>query len=136
MTKSLIYFNVYGRAEPMRMLLAHANVEFNEERLVADDWPAIKASGRFVSGTLPAWQQDGQMYFESKAILRFIGAQHGYYPSDPVQAWKADSIVDFLHAFFPDLNNKLFASDFGEETQKMYLENLEKVIKNFGKVMV
>ena len=56
------------------------------------------------------------MYFESKAVLRYIGAQHGYYPSDPVHAWKADAIVDFLEQFYVDLNKRLIDGDFGNET--------------------
>ena len=46
------YFNLYGRAEPIRMLLTHAKVEFEDVRYEFADWPAIK--GNFEFGQLPA----------------------------------------------------------------------------------
>lgn len=100
MTKTLVYFNVYARAEPMRMMLKHAGADFKDERVSFEDWPAIKAAGKYPGGTLPVWHQDGQWFMESKAILRYIGVQHGYYPTDYVVAWKADAIVDFLVPFY------------------------------------
>ncbi len=33
---------------------------------------------------------------ESAAILRFLGKQHGYYPTDPNEAWFVDATADFI----------------------------------------
>ncbi len=40
---------------------------------------------------------DGEIYSQSHAILRLLGSQFGYYPSDPVEGWKVDSIIDYNH---------------------------------------
>ena len=38
----LIYFNVRGRAEILRLLFAEAGVEYEDTRIEFDKWPAMK----------------------------------------------------------------------------------------------
>ena len=81
----LIYFDIHGRAAPCRMLLAHANVEYEDERITFEAWPELKAS-KSLKG-LPVWEEDGKFFGESKALLRYLGSKHDYYPKDPNVAW-------------------------------------------------
>ena len=37
---------------------------------------------------------DGELYSQSLAIMRLLGKWHGYYPQDPVAAWRVDSLLD------------------------------------------
>ena len=43
----LIYFNGRGRGEPARLILAQAGVEYDDERIEFEDWPALKPSKMF-----------------------------------------------------------------------------------------
>ena len=54
----VIYFNGYGKAEAMRMLLAHAKVEFEDVRINKEDWPKYKADNaeQLEFGQVPALQ--------------------------------------------------------------------------------
>ena len=79
------YFNLYVRGEGVRMLLNHAGVPFEDKRVEFPDWPALKPT--MPGNQLPALQlKDGRLLGQSKAILRFVGMKHGYYPDDPVEA--------------------------------------------------
>ena len=56
----LTYFGVYARAEPVRMLLAHAKVEFEDERITFEQWGALKAT--MPNGQLPVWEENGKKF--------------------------------------------------------------------------
>ena len=48
----LHYFNFYGRAESIRILLNHAKIPFEDVRFGFADWPVLKA--KFEFGQVPA----------------------------------------------------------------------------------
>lgn len=41
---TLIYFDIRGRAEPIRILFALAGVKYIDRRLSKEEWPEMKAS--------------------------------------------------------------------------------------------
>ena len=94
----LYYFNLYGRAEPIRILLNHAKIPFEDFRFGFPDWPALK--GKFEFGQVPALEitdAEGKVtqYTQTVSILRYLAIRHGYYPTDNAeQAWEIDSALD------------------------------------------
>ena len=48
----LLYFDVNGRGEMIRLLLRHADVNFTDKRISMSDWPALKPQ---YPGGLPYW---------------------------------------------------------------------------------
>ena len=99
MSIKLTYFGLYGRVEFSRMLLAHAKVSFEDERLDGATFGARKAAGDFPNGQLPVLTHNGKTLNESVAILRYLGKHFGYYPADAYEAWYADSLVDFSNDY-------------------------------------
>ena len=95
----LVYFDAYGRAEAIRMLLNSAKVEFEDVRFGFADWPTVKASGdpQLEFGQVPALVlDDGKVLTQTKAIMRYLGMQHGYVPADAYQNYLVDSFLDAL----------------------------------------
>ncbi|CDW72912.1 glutathione s-transferase [Stylonychia lemnae] len=97
----LHYFNFYGRAESVRMLLHHAKVPFTECPITYQDWPKIKSSGLCEFEQIPVLETDGKRLTQNKAILRYLGVQHGYTPKDPYQAYLCDSMLDSIDDVSP-----------------------------------
>ena len=54
------YFDAYGRAEAIRMILTHAKVAFEDVRHAREDFPKLKDSLEF--GQVPAIEIDGKFY--------------------------------------------------------------------------
>ena len=50
----LIYFPAYGKAEPIRMMLNHANVPFEDIHINKDEFNARKERGE-IQSQIPVW---------------------------------------------------------------------------------
>ena len=54
----LYYFDLYGRAEAIRMLLHKANVQFEDIRMTKDQIEGLKAEGKLEYGQVPMLELD------------------------------------------------------------------------------
>lgn len=89
----LIYFDFHGgRGEPARLALHIGGVEFEDQRVMFADWPAIKPQMPYQA--LPVLEVDGKLLAQSNSINRFFGKLAGLYPGDPWQAGLCDEIMD------------------------------------------
>ena len=76
----LTYFDAYGRAESLRLLLNYAGIEYEDERIAFKDWPAIKKdTSRFEYGQMPTLTKGGKIYCQSDSILRYLGREYGLF---------------------------------------------------------
>ena len=98
----LYYFPLRARAEPIRMMLAHAGMPYEDEIIIFDEWPAIKEAREICPfGQLPTLKlPDGHVLPQCQAIALYVAKQADLYPSDLVEAAKADA----LFALSQDLN--------------------------------
>ena len=103
-TGRLIYFDLGGRAEGIRMLLAHANFQYEDARISMEEFAKLKRGGgsSLPLGSVPIWEEDGFIQAQSSSILRMLGARLGYYHDDPMICWRIDSLIDFVE----DLHGK------------------------------
>lgn len=89
----LSYFNIEGLAEPIRLMLKIAGVEFEDHRFSFEEWPAIKPTTP--NGSVPVvTNPDGSVMTQSAAIMRYFGAKYGQYPSDAMKAYQVDEVMD------------------------------------------
>ena len=111
----LVYFGAYGRAESIRILLSQAKVEFEDERIPFEDWPARKSE--FPVGQVPVWVENGVQYNQSCAILRMLGKRHGFYASEPEKMWAIDCALDTVSENASKINRWL---KFDAEGHKVF----------------
>ena len=123
----LCYFDIHGRAAPIRMLLAHKGIEYEDERLSFEAFGALKAAGKVKA--LPVWEEDGKIFNESKALLRFLGTRHGYYPRDVNIAWQCDALVDYFPALVEKFNKHFLSEEFPEEVLDDFKETMDKLME-------
>ena len=119
---TLHYFELHVRADPMRNLLTHAGVKFNDHHISFKEWPELKAS--MPNQQLPCLElPDGTKMGQSFAILRFLGKKHGYYPEDALQAFKCDEHIDRYN----DVLSAVYKPHFEKDKDAM-IENIVKKV--------
>jgi len=97
----LTYFDMDGgRAEPVRIALHAAGIEFDDERISFPQFMEKRQGLRFTS--VPVLEIDGTVVTQSNAMARFVGKKAGLYPEDDLQALYCDeamgAIEDLLHS--------------------------------------
>ena len=100
----LTYFSSRGLAEPIRLLLAEADVSYQAVHLGTwnpgnqpDDFQRLVASGRLPFGAVPLWEEDdGFSLVQSEAILRHLARTRGLYGATPEEAARADQIAEAI----------------------------------------
>merc|ERR1712038_626196 len=114
-TMKLIYFDMQGRAEFSRLLLAQAGVQYEDKRISQAEWEKLKPTMPFAE--LPALEVDGQTIVQSLAIARFIAKKHGLAGNGDMEAAKADMIVDGCSDF---INKVVFPLHFEKDAGKKF----------------
>merc|ERR1712178_642759 len=90
----LSYFNIEGLGEPIRLLFKLAHVEFEDNRVAFEDWPALKP--KTPNGAMPIVEMDGRVYTQLQAIMRYFGGQHGMYPTGGIEQYNVDEVCGLL----------------------------------------
>ena len=81
------------------MLLAHKRVEYTDKVVTFAEWPAVKAT--MPAGQMPLYvDANGKAMNQFSAIMRYLGRQHGYYPTDNIDEafnvdWALETQADF-----------------------------------------
>jgi len=132
----LTYFNLRGRAEVARWILAYAGVEYDDHRIIREDWPAMKPTTPF--GGLPLLEVDGVSICQSDAINRYLANQHGLAGKSPIEKAQVDMVVgcfgDVLSQFAaimkaePEKKAEL-VKKFADEVLPEGLKKMEKLLE-------
>lgn len=89
----LVYFDIRGRAEPIRLLLEELSVAY-ENRFLDAEWLERKAETPF--GVLPMWEQGDLQIPESQAILRHLARVHQLYGDREPEHVRCDVAAEAL----------------------------------------
>jgi len=96
-TMKITYFDIRGRAETARLVLAYAEVSFEDDRLPFppnEVWAAKKPS--VTLGQLPTLEVEGKTLHQSMAIARYLAKENGLAGANNLEGAQCDEIVDFV----------------------------------------
>merc|ERR1712227_871746 len=108
----LVYFNVKGRAETARLVLAYAGVKYEDKRIEGAEMAALKPTLPF--GQLPVLEYKGTTICQSMTIARFLANEFGLAGDTPIEKAQVDEVVDSIS----DFQNALYATHFEKILQK------------------
>lgn len=136
----LYYFDVPGKAEPIRLLLTHAGIKFEDIRFTMETWPAHK--DKFELKQVPVLEDNGKMYCQANAILEYLGKKHGYLPkNNPGKLYKIMKVIgmteDLYMMIYPIMYSYVGITEEAKEERKTkLLKDLgPKVIKSLEKML-
>ena len=87
----LVYFDIQGRAQAIRYLLADVGVDYEDVRLTNEQWAEAKAAGTYtaVGGSLPSYiEPNGEKKSQSIAILHHLSKKHGKTAANGQEAYE------------------------------------------------
>lgn len=105
----LTYFNIRGRAEPVRIMFEMAGVKYEDIRVSREDFETLKPTLPF--GQLPVLQVDELILPQSRAIYGFVAAQHGFLPADNVGRAQVDVVIETIGDSDFDVGKWFFEKD-------------------------
>ncbi|KAH7717128.1 Nagst-1 protein [Aphelenchoides avenae] len=90
----LIYFDLRGAGEAIRMLFHYAKEKFEDFRVEQAKWEKLKPKMPF--GKLPVLEVDGKQLPESYAICRYLARKHGLAGKDAWEEATVDAYADMV----------------------------------------
>jgi len=126
-TARVTYWNGRGRAEPIRFLLAAANIHFDEQHLSKPEHlTTVRKSGKLMYNQVPLVEIDGMNLVQSGAAARYIARKGGLYPLEARQAYLVDAVYDGVS----DFRGAVLSFPFHLDTKKL-LETLQAKIPRY-----
>jgi len=89
----LVYFNIRGRAEPIRLLLEEVGVAYTDTH-AEPQWAELKRRTPF--GVLPLYREGELEIAECQAILRHLARVHDLYGDDEPESARCDTFEEAL----------------------------------------
>lgn len=105
MTITLSYFDFNGgRGEPARLAMILGDIDFNDDRIPMAKWPEARATKPFKA--IPTLEVDGEVFTQSNAINRYVAKLAKLYPTDQLEAFRCDEVMDAIE----DQSQKIVAT--------------------------
>jgi len=135
----LHYFNIRGRAEPIRLMLHYGGVPFEDKTINFEQWGEKKKNNEYRGplDQLPFVEIDDEIICETVALVRLAAHKVGICGENDWEKAKADSLVDSDLDMIPKFTAVYFAKE-DEKEEKMkelmtiivpeYLGKLEKTL--------
>ena len=137
----ITYFNLRGRAEPSRLLLAYGGIKYEDCRVTPafqdpTEWQALKPKTPY--GSLPLLEWDGTCIAQSMAVARFIAREVGLAGKCNMESAQIDEIIDAINDMVNAGARAFFSKDEAQmkkhatETIPAGLCNIEKRLECRG----
>lgn len=136
---TLTYFDIRGRAEPIRLLLAYAGIAYEDRGLDSDAWAAQKPSSPL--GQMPFFTehtaQGDRTMPQTMAIIRHLARVHGLEGKNEDERVAADvaseTAIDLRIAFAqlrfsPAWQDEGAKTKFAQETAPAHFARLAKLL--------
>ncbi len=117
---TVTYFDIRARAEPIRLILEEAGIQYEDQQITDQEWPKLRADTPF--GWLPVYRNGDLEVWQSHAIYRHLARVHGLYGSDEAEHIRCDVVEEAL----ADLNSLIGRAPWRPDFNKTRKEFIER----------
>jgi len=136
----LTYFNIEGAAEPTRLALALAGIEYEDKRVQFSEWATMKPTTPY--GQLPLLTvDDGAFQTQSNAMLRYVAslnAGNGLYPKENL--YEIEECIglldDMKNSWSPNLYMSMRPAKFGYPADYAKTEEGKEKLKSMRQAWI
>merc|ERR1711976_163893 len=118
------YFNLIGRGESARFILAAGGVPFEDIRVEFQDWPTLKPEMPW--NTLPMLEVDGKRFGQSIAICRMAAQMTGLAGEDNLSMALVESVGDVITDLMEAMATGMQVQDTEAAKKKLLSEDVPK----------
>jgi glutathione S-transferase len=131
----LYYFPLNARGSLIRALLTLGNANWENRLINFQDWPALKSSGKFEFGQLPALEVNGKCLTQSLAIENYLAQKLGFNGSNPEEQYEIVSLLCSREDLLHQIRNFFFPSEKDKKNLDQIKTNLlTNVLPNFLRI--
>ncbi len=126
---NITYFDIRGRAEPIRLILEEVGVEYEERRIRSmDEWQALKPKKPF--GQLPIYEEGDLFIVQSHAIFRHLARVHNLYGRNEDEHVACDIVEESICEANESLWRFFWDKDFERKRAEFATGELTRSLQN------
>jgi glutathione S-transferase len=133
-TPVITYFNVRGRAEPIRLILEERAVAYRERRVAVEEWPALKPTLPF--GQLPCYEHGALRIFQSHAIYRHLARTLDLYGRDETERVRCDVVEEACVDAQGDIAGFFWKPDFADKRADYAANHLPQLLNRMQNLLL
>ncbi|CEP13475.1 hypothetical protein [Parasitella parasitica] len=128
--------STFGRGENVKLMLVDAGLDHSYDRITRDEWPLFKEKLQQEgahSSTLPYIEINGQKFYKSVAIMRYISTKLDgkYHGSTPEENQLLDVVAELNDVWFEKMKSAFYGSEelkeeYATKTISAQIEMFEK----------
>ncbi|CAG9334110.1 unnamed protein product [Blepharisma stoltei] len=122
------YFDIYGRADVIRMILHYAGAAFEDHKIQFQEWPQLKGSGFAEFSQLPIVDVDGHRLAQTQSISRYLCNKFGYGAAEGEETYWTESLCDLCEDIGSTITPLAFNKDF-EGLSKVFTEKVPEWLR-------
>lgn len=128
----LVYFDIRGRAEAIRLLLEEVGVEYDDLRISRHEWAELQPRTPF--GQLPLFREGDLELAQSHAILRHLARVHDLDGRDEPERLRSDVAVEALRDADEQLGSALWRPGFANERTRFVEGELARSLRALARL--
>ena len=106
----ITYFDIRGRAEPIRLVLEEKGVPYEDNQVSGNAWTELKPRTPF--GQLPSFRDGDREFYQSYAIYRHLARVHDLYGANEDEQIRCDVVCEALRDAIDHVGFAAWRPDF------------------------